>query len=372
MKVSDFTDASVGKELPDGIAASPNWWRNIRGARFTANRKQAFYSELQLLLDAGMDLSEAIRTLRQGNHKGVCDVILPMILEGETFSESFSSIQQAESFEVGALQIGEETGNLSAVLSELSLYYKGKVELKRELLKLLSYPALVLFVAVGVLYFMLVAVLPLFDDVFQSFGGELPAMTRILIQFSNFLIAYGLYLLLGIVSLIYVIYKAFQNKSVRLIWSTQVIKIPIIGTYMKKVQIARFAQFMNLLLKAEVPLSTGLKLASSTFKLEIYKDASEEICESVINGAGMAESFSQYPKLFEGPFVAMIRAAEELNELPKVFERTTKLYREELKNFTDVFGKLAEPLLIVFIAVLIGTILIAMYLPLFKMGDVMV
>jgi type IV pilus assembly protein PilC len=211
-------------------------------------------------------------------------------------------------------------------------------------------------------------VVPMFSDVFKRFKGDLPAFTRLIIRISDIMGNYALYFLLGFAAIgifLYTQRKAiwFRDYGARLILRTPVMK-DMIG----KIYLARFCQSMNLLISARTPLITAIDLVKKMVGFYPIEHSLEQVQQDVLKGTPLHASLSKF-SIYNRRMISLLKVAEEVNQLDAMFAKLSKQYTDEVEHQTSILGSLIEPIMIIFLGVLVAVILVAMYLPLFQMGS---
>lgn len=335
-------------------------------------KKHRFYSEMHLLISAGIDFRMALELTIEGESNAKSRLLLQNVLDniikGATFSESLKKVGMFSDYEFFSIKIGEESGSIKQVLSELALFYEGKIELKRKLISTFSYPIIVLFTALAAVLFMLNFIVPVFEDAFKRFGGELPFLTRSILSLSKLVQDYGL-IAIGTLTLIALILFSQKKK----IWfrersSTVLLRIPIIGNLAQKTYLTRFCQSMSLLAAVNNPLVNSIALVRKMVQFYPLEKALLKVEEDILRGSMFYEALSKH-SIFPKRMISLIKVAEEVNKLSAVFHQIQKQYANETENSSKTIGSLMEPFLIIFIGLFVGAILIAMYLPLFEIGS---
>lgn len=375
-KYADLKRSSVssakgteGKSLTDVL----NMEISFLEKKFAAKEKEAFYSELGLLLSTGVDIKKAFEIIeedvRDKKHKLLLEKIKDDIISGKSIFEAVGEHSKIFSkYEVQSIKIGEESGKLPEVLTELGLFYKSSIQLKRQIVGVLTYPVVVISLAILIVYFMLAYVVPIFSDVFTQTGGELPAITQFLIRMSNNSDVM-LYSVLVLVGGIYIVHKTQSKKEwYRNFTASLFLKIPVIGKLIQKIYLARFCQSMKLLVGARVMINDALELVRNMIEYYPMEKALEAVKKEVVNeGKLLNESLAGY-SIFPTKLVALIKLSEEVNAPEIIFDKLHKQYSAEIEHQQAVLGKLIEPLFIIILGLFVGFILVAMYLPMFEMS----
>jgi type IV pilus assembly protein PilC len=341
--------------------------------KLTDKKKEIFYRELGMLLKAGVDFKKALEILSyQSGSKFEKQLILDIkdkVVHGKSIYEALMRSGQFSPYEYYSIQIGEETRKLEEVLAELQKYFNRKIQMRRQIISVLTYPAIVMLVTVSVLYFMLNKVVPMFSSVFKQFGSELPKSTQIIIKLSNYSGTLFLLLFIFIVGFI-VSHHLLKNKDgYRRATSNLVLKIPYFGKLIQKIYLARFCQSMNLLITSKTTLLNSLSLTSKMIRFYPIEKSIEEIKSDVTKGISISDSMKKHP-VFENKMVSMIEVAEQINQLDTMFERLTEQYNEDINHQTKMIGVVLEPLIIIFIGVIVGIIMISMYAPMFDLSKI--
>tara|TARA_B100001063_G_scaffold198410_1_gene190861 strand:+ start:3013 stop:4164 length:1152 start_codon:yes stop_codon:yes gene_type:complete len=334
--------------------------------------KYRFYSEMSLLVEAGIDIRMALELTFQGEkkkaNKKILQDVFDRIIKGDTFSMAIKQTDKFSDYEYYSLKIGEESGNIKLIFKDLADFFQGRMEFKRKLISSFSYPVIVLSTAVVAVFFMLNFIVPIFEDAFKRFGGELPQLTQLVLNFSNFTQSYGLLLLIIITSIIGVLY--FQRNRIwfRDVSSRILLKIPIIGDIAQKTYLARFSHSMSLLTGVKNPLVSSIALVRKMIRFYPLEEGLKVVESDILHGSLFHEALSKH-SIFPSRMISLIKVAEEVNKLDEVFKQINKQYSAETENSTKTISSLLEPFLIIFIGLFVGVILIAMYLPLFEIGS---
>jgi type IV pilus assembly protein PilC len=354
--------------------STPFWKREIQlGGGINDKFKADFYRELGSLLESGIDLRRGIQLLIDEQEKERIAVKLQMIsdmvIKGSALSDALRSLKEFTNYEIQSIRIGEETGRLVQVFNALTTFYNDKVKLKRQLISVFSYPSFVLLITFGVLYFMLNFVVPMFEDVFKQFGQDLPWLTKKIIALSEIfplLFGYGLVGIIGIS-----IYFYSQRKEIwfRSYSSKILLRLPVFGKLIKQIYLARFCQSMALLLEAKTPLVKALDLVQGMIHFYPLEQAIQEANAMVKKGNQLHEGL-ELSKLMDKRLISLLRIAEEINQLDQTFNRLNEQYNEDISHRTKLMGTIIEPAIIVLIGGIVGLIMVAMYLPMFNLSNV--
>ena len=341
--------------------------------KFGQTQKEAFYSELGLLLSSGIDIKTSLEIiedqLKVKKHKAILEQIKDDIISGQSVWEAIHKHPKTFSvYEYQSIKIGEESGKLPEVLIELGKFYTSTIKLRRQVISTLTYPIVVLTMSVLIVQFMLSFVVPMFSNIFKHTGAELPMTTQLLIKVSA---KSGLifYTLLSLVLAGFFFHKTQQHK----IWfrkytSWFFLKVPVVNELIKKIYLARFCQSMKLLLGSKVLLIDALDLVKNMIGYYPIEFALDTVIKDVYSGKQLHESLAEHG-IFPKKLVSLIKVSEEVNAPELIFDKLNQQYTEEIEHQQLVISKIIEPLFLVILGGLVGFILVAMYTPLFKMSS---
>lgn len=341
--------------------------------KFTDKSKEFFYREWALLLKSGVDVKKALDILikqwSNDKEKQVLINIKSNIEKGKSIAETFKETNLFSTYEYYSIQIGEETRKLEEILTELQNYFAKKIALKRQLISVLTYPSLVLIVTIGVLYFMLSKVVPMFSSVFKQFDSELPKSTQLILQASKYtdLIFYSF---VGFLAILFLFHNTQKNKiNYRRFWSKIILKIPFFGELTRKIYISRMCQALKLLLTSKATLTHSLNLTQQMINFYPIESALNQIKNDIVRGKSLYESLSKH-SVFDTKMTSMIEVAEQINQLDEMFDKLSKQYNDEIEYKTKMIGVILEPMIIIIIGIIVGGIMIAMYAPMFDLSKI--
>jgi type IV pilus assembly protein PilC len=352
----------------------PFWNREISFAKtgLTDRKKERFYSELHILLIAGVDMRTAFELLsaeaERKEERELYAQILSAIVGGATFPDAIQQTGKFSLYEYFSLRIGEESGRMNLILQDLALYYAKKIKQKRKVVAALSYPLIVICIAVLAVIFMLRFVVPMFADMLSRFGTELPALTKGIIAASDAVGVYGPWIVLTLFSVVVFFYLNRKSDSFRRMSSAVLLRIPYLGKVVQKIYIERFAHAMHLLLISKTNLLDALDLVQKMVGFYPIETSLVKIRQQVLAGKTLNESLGEFP-IYPRRMISLIRVAEEVNQVDMMFDKLSVQLSEEIEHETALLGSVIEPLMILFLGVLVAVILVAMYLPMFKMGE---
>ena len=344
------------------------------GKSFGNKKKEDFYTELGVLLKAGIALKDALTLIRDNQKKEKLRLFFGEMVEklivGQGFSEVLKDKNTFTEYEYHSIRIGEETGTLARVSEELGKFFARKNEQRRALTNALTYPVIILITAILVVIFMLRMVVPMFEDIFKQNQVELPWITRLIISASNGIRDYGWMMLLGIAAVL-ILRKYFarherfkRNKDYFLL------RLPYAGKFLKSVYLAQFTQAVSLLTASKVPVLNSIQLVKKMIDFYPLQEGLSQVEAKVLKGMSLHESL-QGNRMFDNKMISLVKVAEETNQTEYIFERLNHQYSIEVQQRSKLLSTLMEPLIIVIVGIFVGVILVSMYLPMFKLSSVL-
>ncbi len=320
-----------------------------------------FTRQLSSAINAGLLLSEALETIRTDlenrNFSKVIDEIINQIRAGSSFSSAIVKYPKIFS--------GSFVG---MVLTELANYLEETERLISKVRSATHYPIFLIFFCMAVVSMIVFFVIPKFKLIFSQFNFPLPLITRIVVGISESAIRNVIWFIPALVISIILFALLLRLKKARLFFDRSKLRIFIIGKIVKKMWIMRFSSTLSILLSAGVGLVTALPISSEVASNAYLKKIMENIKNNVISGNALSESFKS-EKIFPGMFVKMIQVGEKTGKLSEMFKRNALFYEKELEDIMNAFTALIEPVLIVFIGSIVGLVVIAFYLPIFKISQ---
>lgn len=341
---------------------------------FSNKIKEDFYTELSVLLNAGINLKESLELIKnsQKNKKTltILQTVIDSIVAGQSLSESIKEQKDFSDYEYYSLKIGEETGTSAKITEQLGEFFSRKNEQRKHLINALTYPCIILSTAVLVVIFMLQFVVPMFEDIFKQQNVELPTITVFVVNTSAFIKDFGWLLLVFVVAL--VLSRALLNKKhwYKKTKDLVISKIPFVGTFIKTVYLSQFTQAIALLTASKVPIVNSIKLVKQMIDFYPLTNALEKVEQQLLKGDSFSESLNEH-KLFDAKMIALVKVAEETNQTEYMFERLNSQYNSKVQQRSKLLSTVMEPIIILFVGLFVGFILIAMYLPMFKLSSIL-
>ncbi len=333
-----------------------------------------FTQQLSSMLGAGLPLVSAMEALQEQTSNLIFQVIIRSVrldvASGTPFSEACAKYPNAfPKLFVSMVQAGEASGNLGDILEKTAKYFDESVKLSKKVKSAMTYPVTVILFAIVLVNVLLIFVIPVFAEMFTSFGSKLPAPTQFLIDLSDFLKKFIVFIILGVVILFKVLGKFFKTPKGREVKDFILIRIPIFGELVRKVSISRFCRTFSILMKSGVPILQSLEIVSTGANNTYVERACSDISRTVSQGGQISEVLAVTP-YFPSMIKHMTQAGEQTGDIDSMMVKISDFYDVEIENTVNALTSLLEPLLIVVLGVIIGGIVMAMFLPIFKMPTV--
>ena len=361
---------------PSRVRKKPKPLFGETGRRITAKEISVFSRQLATMLKSGVPLVSALQIIGSGvknpRMRGMLEKIRTEVEGGGSLYEALHAHPvQFDELYTNLVKAGESAGVLDTILDEVATYKERIESIKGKIKKAMYYPVAVVAVAIVVSAILLLYVIPQFEGIFASFGADLPAFTQIVISTSRWLQANGLMVLVGTVAAITAFVMA-RKRSTKFAHGLDrfALKVPIVGEILEKAAIARFCRTLAITFGAGVPLVDALKIVSGATGNAVYNDAAKRVREDVAVGHQLQLGMQQ-TNVFPNMVIQMAAIGEEAGSLDAMLIKVAQAYEEEVSNSVDAMSSLLEPLVIVFIGGVVGTMVIAMYLPIFKMAAVL-
>ncbi|MFC1695410.1 type II secretion system F family protein [Pseudomonadota bacterium] len=345
------------------------------GSRISSKDIAVFSRQLATMLKSGVPLVTAFQiisgSLKNPKMRTMVDKIRGEIESGSSLYEALSEYPvQFDELYTNLIKAGESAGVLDTILDDIATHKERIESIKGKIKKALYYPAAVIAVAIIVSSILLIYVIPQFEGIFKSFGADLPAFTKMVVNASHFMTDNGLYLLVGFIAAITGLIMAKKRSQKFAHWIDRVsLKIPIVGKILEQAAIARFCRTLAITFAAGVPLVDALQIVSGATGNRVFDMAASKIREDVAVGHQLQMAMQQVG-VFPPMVIQMASIGEEAGSLDEMLIKVAEAYEEEVSNAVDALSSLLEPLIIVVIGVMVGTMVIAMYLPIFKMAAV--
>jgi len=378
-KIVAASEAAVRTELRrQGVVASrvrkqSNLFKSQ--GRVTPADISIFSRQLATMMAAGIPLVQSFDIVGAGHENPAMQKLI-LAIKGDV--EGGTSLANAlskhplhfDDLFVNLVEAGEQAGALETLLDKIATYKEKTEAIKKKVKKALFYPAAVVVVAFIVTAILLIYVIPEFENLFQGFGADLPAFTRFVIDISNFVRDSGwLIVIVGVIGFVGFMHMKKRSRALRHFLDRVILKVPIIGPILNKSAIARYARTLSTTFAAGVPLVEALDSVAGATGNIVYETAVLRMRDEVATGQRLQRAMEN-TELFPNMVNQMVAVGEESGSLDAMTAKVADFYEEEVDNAVDSMSSLLEPLIMAILGVLVGGLVIAMYLPIFKMGQV--
>ena len=351
--------------------SGPTGKRNIgRAKRVKAKDLAILGSQFSTMLDAGLLLVRTIKSVTEQTTHPELKRVLPLVQknveEGNNLSSSMAKYPMIfPNLMIGMVAAGEESGHLSESMQQVATNYEKEAKLRSKVFSALLYPAVVLGIAGIMLTAMLLFVVPRFTAIFKTLGGTLPLPTQMLVLFSHIA---SFAIPIGIVfsffsSTLWRKYK--QDRRLRNVIDPIKLKMPILGKFFQKIALARFSRTFASLLTSGVPMLNAIEIVANTAGSTVISDALLEVRQAVHDGKEISPTLQKH-YIFPPLVIQMVSAGEETGTIPKMLNKIADFYEMEVDAASEALTSILEPVLIVFLALIVGSMVISLYLPIFK------
>lgn len=333
-----------------------------------------FTRQLATMIDAGLAMVQSLQALgEQTTNKVMRDTIKDVtqrVESGDSFSQAL--LKHPKIFNklyVCMVDAGEKGGLLAEILARLATFLENTARLRKKVKSAMMYPTVVTFVAITITIFLLVKVVPVFGEIFSGFGAKLPAPTQFLIDLSEWLKSNLIILIPAAGMVIYGWLAYIKTKQGREFWDRTRIQLPIFGVIAHKICLARFTRTLASLIRSGVPILEVLSIVANTVGNVVMEKAIRVAMTDIEKGDGISNALAKHP-VFPVMIIRMMTAGEQTGKIDSMLERIADFLDEEIETTLAGLTSLIEPLLIVFLGVVVGGIVIAMFLPIFKMSEI--
>ena len=346
---------------------------NIFREKVGGKELSIFTRQFATMIDAGLPLVQCLDILgsQQENktfQKTIKD-IKSSIEGGSTFAAALKKHPDTfDSLYSNLVAAGEVGGMLDAILARLATYIEKAEKLKGRVKGAMIYPIVVMSVAAGAVAILLLFVIPVFAKMFSDVGAALPAPTQFVMDLSNFLKHYIIYIIIGMIAVYFAVRSYYHTGNGKLVIDGLLLKMPVFGDIIRKNAVARFTRTLSTMISSGVPIMDGLEIVARTSGNQVVENAIMKARESIAAGKTIAEPLGQ-TKVFPGMVVQMISVGEATGNMDAMLSKIADFYDEEVDSAVAAMTSLIEPLLIVFLGVIIGGLVVAMYLPIFKIAS---
>ncbi|MGH7950596.1 MAG: type II secretion system F family protein [Limisphaerales bacterium] len=333
-----------------------------------------FTRQLATMIDAGIAIVSSLQALGdQMSNKVMRDVVRDVcarVESGESFSEALKKHPKVfNRLYYSMVSAGEKGGLLSEILGRLATYLENTERIRKKVKTALMYPTTVTVVAICITIFLLVRVIPVFKDVYSGFGAKLPGPTQVLLNISDVLKHYFIEMIIIIGGAVWGWLHFIKTKSGREFWDARRIKLPVFGPIAHKICLARFTRTLASLVRSGVPILEVLNIVSQTVGNVIMENAIKSASTDIERGEGISNALGKNP-VFPTMVIRMLSAGEQTGNIDSMLERVSNFLDEEINTTLTGLMSLIEPMLIVFLGVVIGGMVVCMFLPIFNLGNI--
>lgn len=345
-------------------------WLDI-GARPGLRDVTLFSRQFATVINAGLPVVQSLSILqKQADKQGMKDALKKIREDVETGLPLSNALAKFpgifNKLYVYLVRAGEASGNLDGILERVATYQEKQSELRGKIKSALTYPVVVLVIALAVTYFLLTGIVPQFATILDQLGGELPVITQILIAISDFL-RYQWWLLFGIIGLaVFAFIMFYRTNQGRHVIDRLALRLPVFGPLIQKSAIASFSNTFGLLLRSGVNIIESIDITKGTAGNIIVEDVLEETKEAVQRGEQISNTLTRYPNVFPPLVSSMIAIGEETGAVDNMLEKIAQFYEREVDEAVSSLTAALEPMLIVFLGVIVGFIVAGMFLPMFS------
>ena len=336
-----------------------------------------FTRQLATMIEAGISLVQALTALydqcdpkRQRNLRSIISDVTTRVQGGESFHESLQKHPRVfNRLFVSMVKAGEAGGLLAEILDRLAGFLEASARLRKKVKSAMTYPVIVVCIAFLITTFLIVRVVPIFGEIFKDFGAKLPAPTQFLIDLSDFVRSEWYILILGIGGTIFGLRAFLNSKRGKQLSDRWRLKLPVFGPLVHKICMSRFSRTFAQLIRSGVPILEVLDIVGGSAGNHVIETSIRSVSEDVEKGDNLSVALSKKP-IFPPMLLRMVSAGEATGKIDTMLEKMADFWDEEIEAMLDALTSLIEPILIVFLGVIVGGIVIAMFLPIFKLNEV--
>jgi type IV pilus assembly protein PilC len=332
-----------------------------------------FTRQFSTMINAGLPMVQCLDILSaqadKPQFKKIVSTVTSDVEGGATLAEALGKHPVFSQLYVNMVEAGEAGGILDQILNRLAVYLEKAEALQRKVKSAMTYPTVVAVVALGATTFMLMFIIPTFARMFTDFGGQLPLPTKIVLGLSNFLRSQWYVLALSVGGAVFAFKRFYATDAGKMKIDTIALKVPVLGAVLRKAAIARFTRTLGTLVSSGVPILAGLDITARTAGNKVVEKAIYSTRESISQGDTIAEPLRQ-SGVFPPMVTQMIGVGEQTGALDEMLEKIASFYDSEVDTAVEQLTSIIEPVMIVIMGVIVGGMLISMYLPMFKLINV--
>ncbi|ADH85568.1 type II secretion system F family protein [Desulfurivibrio alkaliphilus] len=365
MRVTPSTVKEAPKDLFADIA--------LFQPKVTGKDVVIFTRQLSTMIDAGLPLVQSLQILgdQQENptFKKVLKEVRTDVETGSTFADSLKKHPEIfDNLYCNMMEAGEVGGILDTICSRLAVFMEKSQALQKKVKGAMTYPIICLAISLIVMAVMLIFVVPVFEEMFADFGSALPAPTQVVVNFSEFAQSYFIYMLIFLFLLVYAVKRIYKTEKGQLKIDDLLLRMPIVGTLLRRVAVAKFSRTLGTMLQSGVPILESLRVVARTAGNKVIERSVLRVTDSIREGRAIAEPLAE-TGVFPGMVVQMINVGEATGALDTMLVKIADFYDEEVDQAVENLTAAIEPLMMVFLGGMIGGLVVAMYLPIFGMAE---
>ncbi len=332
-----------------------------------------FCRQLGIMLDSQVGIIDSLKILtdqiEKKTFREVIEDVTQRVEEGEPFSEALEKHDDIfSSFFIGAIESGEASGNLAESLQYLEEHIERNSTFKKKLIGAMIYPLFIIFVFGFVVAFLLIYVIPDLVEMMEELEAEMPFVTELVISASDFVVNWGLLSLIVIIVSLVSFFKAIKTEKGKEIFDDVLLKIPIFGSFAKKVYLTYFSESLSTLISSGLDIAKALEVTENIVGNKTYKKSVTQTKQDVREGEDISTSLKKNPKLYPNLVTQMIVVGERTGEMERILKSIVRLYRDEVERAMESYIKMAEPILIILLGAVVGGLVLAVLLPIYNVG----
>ncbi len=365
-----MTDLVI-KEKPKDLFGNISFFK----PKVTGKDIVVFTRQLSTMINAGLPLVQGLEILEKQQEnptfKKALSEIRSDVEAGSTLADSMRKKTKIfDNLFTNMIEAGETGGILDTILTRLAAFMEKSMALKKKIKGAMTYPTVCLAISIVILIVILVFVVPVFKTMFEGFGHSLPLPTQIVVNLSNFFKSNFVYIIIAFFILVMAVKKTYATENGRIFFDRTLLKAPVFGILLRKVAVSKFTRTLSTMLSAGVPILEALQVVARTSGNKVIEKAVFRVGDSIAEGRPIAEPLEE-SGVFPNMVVQMINVGESVGALDVMLEKIADFYDDEVDQAVDNLTAMIEPFMMVFLGGMIGGIVVAMYLPIFKLSSVM-
>lgn len=366
LRMSDL----VIKEKPKDLLANISFFQ----PKVTGKDIVIFTRQLSTMINAGLPLVQGLEILEKQQEnpsfKKALGEIRSDVESGSTLADSMRKKPKVfDNLFTNMIEAGETGGILDTILTRLAVFMEKSMALKKKIKGAMTYPTICLGISIVILTVILIFVIPVFSKMFADFGSTLPVPTQIVVSMSDFFKSNIIFLIIGLFFIIFIIKKIYATKKGELAIDKGLLYAPVIGVLLRKVAVAKFTRTLSTMLQAGVPILEALQVVAKTAGNKVIENAVFRVGDSIAEGRPLADPLEE-SGVFPNMVIQMINVGEQVGALDSMLEKIADFYDEEVDQAVENLTAMIEPFMMVFLGGMIGGLVVAMYLPIFKIASV--